>query len=123
MISKTLIMPSYQCTKYIFDTKRSCIYNDSIVKYIRNFGKITKLSLENEWLKADPMRKIKLTLQEVNKSYLNFDDLTALMNKKVDIPSIAQVRDVFVFCCFTGLAYIVEKTVKLTTSRRFKLTT
>jgi len=99
-------------TKYevYLRTKRNC-NNNSTVKYIRNFGKIIKLSLENEWLKSDPMRKIKLTLQEVNKTYLNFEDLTALMNKKFDIPRIAQVRDVFVFCCFTGLAYIDVKSL------------
>lgn len=99
-------------TKYqaYLRTKRNC-NNNSTVKYIRNFGKIIKLSLENEWLKADPMRKIKLTLQEVNKSYLNPIDLTTLINKKFDIPRIAQVRDVFVFCCFTGLAYIDVKSL------------
>ena len=99
-------------TKYevYLRTKRNC-NNNSTVKYIRNFGKIIKLSLENEWLKVDPMRKIKLTLQEVNKSYLNLIDLTTLINKKFDITRIAQVRDVFVFCCFTGLSYIDVKSL------------
>lgn len=99
-------------TKYevFLRTIRKC-NNNSTVKYIRNFGKVIRLSLENEWITHDPMRKIKLRLEEVNKPFLNREELEALIQKKFDIIRIAQVRDIFLFCCFTGLSYVDAKSL------------
>ena len=85
--------------------------NNSTVKYLQNFRKIIKLALDNEWIKEDPMRKLKLRFEEVDKPFLNDTELKAIMDKNFDIPRIAQVRDVFVFCCFTGLAFIDVKSL------------
>lgn len=32
-------------------------------------------------------------------------EIQKLISKEIDIPRLGQVRDVFVFCCFTGLAF------------------
>jgi site-specific recombinase XerD len=91
-------------------TKRNC-NNNSTMKYISNFSKVIKLAMDNEWIKNDPLSKIKLKLEEVNKPFLNRDEVTALISKNFNIPRIAQVRDIFVFCCYTGLAYIDVKSL------------
>ncbi len=89
-------------------TVRNCS-NNSTVKYIKNFRKIIKLALDNDWIKADPMRNLNYTLEEVDKPFLNEKELSAIMKKELAIPRIVQVRDIFVFCCFTGLAFIDVK--------------
>jgi len=93
-------------------TCRNC-NNNSTVKYIRNFGKIIKLALDNDWIKVDPMRKLKLRLEEVDRPFLSESELNTIMNKIFTIQRVAQVRDVFVFCCFTGLAFVDVKSFNL----------
>ena len=44
--------------------------------------------------------------------YLNDEDLTALVTTEIKMPRIDQVRDIFVFCCFTGLAFSDVKALK-----------
>lgn len=91
-------------------TNRNC-NNNSTVKYIMNFGKIIKEAMNRDWLHADPFRNIKFHLEEVDKPFLNQPELHKIMTKEFTIKRIAQVRDVFVFCCFTGLAFIDVKTL------------
>lgn len=89
-------------------TKRLC-NNNSTVRYIRNFVKIIKLALDNEWIKTDPMRKIKLKNEEVDKPFLSEEELNTIINKSLTVPRVAQVRDIFILCCFTGLAFVDVK--------------
>lgn len=85
--------------------------NNSAVKYIKNFGKIVREAMNRDWITKDPFRHIKFHLEEVDKPFLNPDELSALISKKFNIPRISQVRDVFVFCCFTGLSYVDAKSL------------
>jgi site-specific recombinase XerD len=92
-------------------TVRNC-NNNSTMKYIMNFRKVIKLALDNEWIIADPVKKFKFKLEEVDMPYLNGQELEVIMNKNITIPRVSQVRDTFVFCCFTGLAFVDVKSLK-----------
>lgn len=93
-------------------TTRNC-NNNSTVKYIKNFGKIIKEAMNRDWVQANPFRNVKFHLEEVDKPFLSQVELNRIMKKEFAITRIAQVRDVFVFCCFTGLAFIDVKTLTL----------
>lgn len=93
-------------------TKRSCA-NNTTVKYIKNFGKIIRYALNNDWIRVNPFRNIKYRLEEIEKPFLNLEELHSLMNKRFSIPRISHVRDIFVFCCFTGLAFVDVKSLCL----------
>ena len=73
-------------------TERNC-NNNSTVKYVKNFGKVIREALNRDWITVNPFRHIKFHLEEVDKPYLNPDELTTLINKKFRIPRISQVRD------------------------------
>lgn len=90
--------------------KRNCS-NNTTVKYIRNFAKIIRLAINNEWIHSNPFRNLKFKLEEVDRPFLNKHELNELMNKSFEIQRITQVRDVFVFCCFTGLAFVDVKSL------------
>jgi len=90
--------------------KRNC-NNNTTVKYIRNLGKIIREAIKRDWIKVDPFRNIKLKTEEVDKPFLNRIEFDAILNKKLEIQRIAQVRDVFIFCCFTGLAFVDVKSL------------
>ena len=85
-------------------TERGCQHNTAI-KYLANFKKIVRIALANGWLKVNPFANYAFKLDDVDMNYLNEKELTMLMNKDFRIERVQQVRDVFLFCCFTGLAF------------------
>ncbi|WP_317125806.1 site-specific integrase [Flavobacterium silvisoli] len=87
---------------------RNC-NNNSTLKYIRNFGKIVKQCYANGWIERDPFLNYRGKIKVVERVYLTSDELQALMDKKFKIERLDLVRDIFVFSCFTGLAYIDVK--------------
>jgi site-specific recombinase XerD len=74
-------------------------------KYLRNFKKIIRIAVVNGWLKRDPFLAYKCSLREVKRDYLTQDELDRIMAKRFPSERLTHVRDVFVFCCYTGLAY------------------
>ena len=88
---------------------RKCDHNKAI-KYLSNFKKIVNICLKNGWLDCDPFVGFKMTKREVERPFLTEDELTRIIEKKFIMPRMSQVRDIFIFCCYTGLAYVdVEK--------------
>lgn len=79
--------------------------NNTTVKYIMNFRKIIKLALANAWLDKDPFVNYKKKIHKVDRGYLTAEELETISKKSLGIKRIEQVRDVFVFQCYTGLAY------------------
>jgi len=84
---------------------RNCNHN-STIKYIANLRKIINICLKSGWLHRDPFYGFKMTKREVVRQYLNEDELQALTVKQFGIERLGQVRDVFLFSCYTGLAFI-----------------
>jgi site-specific recombinase XerD len=93
-------------TEYEFwlKSKRHCNHNTSI-KYISNFRKIVNRCIRNGWLPRDPFAGFKMTKKEVERSALTQEEIQGIINKKFATPRLEQVRDIFIFACFTGLAY------------------
>lgn len=91
--------------EYYLKTSRNCC-NNTAVKYIKNFKKIVRIALANGWMKEDPFRNIKFHLDDVDMAYLTDEELKKLMNKNFEVERLHQVKDVYVFCCFTGLAFV-----------------
>ena len=82
------------------------IGNNTAVKYIQFLRKVIRLALQNEWITRDPFANFKATLKETTRTFLSQSELDALQYKEFDIPRLAQIRDIFLFSCYTGLAYI-----------------
>jgi site-specific recombinase XerD len=87
---------------------RNC-NNNSAVKYIRNFGKIIRICIANGWLDKDPFANYKSKVKEVERVFLNEEELCTMASKEFNIERIDQVRDIFLFSCYTGLAYVDVK--------------
>ncbi|MBN1414343.1 MAG: site-specific integrase [Bacteroidales bacterium] len=97
--------------EFFLKTERKCAHNTT-VKYIVNIKKIIRIAMANDWIKQDPFKDIRYRYDDVEAVYLTDDDLAAIVNKEIDLPRIDQVRDVFLFCCFTGLAFSDVKGLK-----------
>lgn len=90
--------------EYFLKTKKNC-QNNSALKHIKNFRKVIRIAICNEWIKKDPFFGLRFKTEEVNIDFLSIDELDRIRHKKIDIPRLEKVRDIFVFCCFTGLAF------------------
>lgn len=97
-------------TEYEFylRSERKCA-NNTAVKYIKNFHKIINQCLANGWLNKDPFANYKAKLKEVVREFLSEAEIEKMMNKEFVSERLELVRDIFVFSCFTGLAYIDVK--------------
>jgi len=94
---------------YLKTTRKCC--NNTAVKYIKNFKKIVRIALSNGWLKADPFANIKFHLDDVDLDFLTEEELNKVMNKHFDIERLEQVKNIYLFCCFTGLAFVDVKSL------------
>lgn len=90
--------------EFYLKTVRKCNHN-STTKYLKNFKKITRIAINKEWLKKDPFADIRFSLQPVERDFLEKHEIEKVLNKDIKIERLAQVRDIFIFCCFTGLAF------------------
>jgi integrase len=75
------------------------------MKYIKNFKKIIRIALANAWITQDPFSNYKMKLKKVDRDFLNEEELKTLTNTIFSIERLEQVRDTFLFSCFTGLAH------------------
>jgi integrase-like protein/Arm domain-containing DNA-binding protein len=94
-------------TEYEFWLKsfRNCSHNTT-VKYLTNFKKIVLICVKNGWLKRDPFYGYKMMKKTINREILTEDELKTMAEKKFVCKRVEQVRDIFLFCCYTRLAYI-----------------
>lgn len=90
---------------------RKCA-NNSAVKYLKNFGKIIRLCLSSGYIAIDPFLRYKAKLKKVNRVYLTSEEIQVMAKKQFATERLQQVRDIFLFCCFTGLAYIDVKNLR-----------
>ena len=98
--------------EYYLKTDRNCAHN-SAVKYITNFKKIVRIALANDWISSDPFLNWKPKLKIVDREYLTKEEIQRIINKEFSSDRLNQVKDIFIFSCFTGLAYAdVKKLTK-----------
>ncbi len=90
--------------EYYLKTVRKCGHNTAL-KYVVNFKKIIRIAYANDFITKDPFVNYKVRLKKVEREFLTSEEIQSLMNIEFKVQRLEQVRDIFVFCCFTGLAY------------------
>ncbi|MCF6168216.1 site-specific integrase [Lutibacter sp.] len=90
--------------EYYLKTERDCAHNTTI-KYITNFKKVIRIAYANGWILKDPFFNWKARLKTVDREFLSENEIQNMIEKEFSIPRLDQVRDIFIFSCFTGLAY------------------
>lgn len=79
--------------------------HNTAMKYLTNFKKIVIICVKKGWLVRDPFANYQIALKEVNREALTPAELQMISNKDFDNQRLEHVRDIFIFCCYTGLAY------------------
>lgn len=91
--------------EYYLKAEKQCI-PISADKYVKHLKKIVLHCLANRWIVANPFLHYKSTAKPSPRTFLTGSELEAVKNKKLTIERLKVVRDIFVFSCYTGLAYI-----------------
>ena len=81
------------------------IQSNTAHKYIKNLKKIMNMSVGLDWIPSNPFNQFKCSYSSPDREILNQDELNVIMLKKLKIDRLKEVRDVFIFCCYTGFAY------------------
>lgn len=85
-------------------TVRKCNHNTTM-KYLANLKKVALICVKSRWLHGDPFANFKLTKKTVERVALTEAELLRIIERKFISERLDIVRDVFVFSCYTGLAY------------------
>lgn len=97
--------------EFFLKTVRRCCHNTTS-KYLMNFKKIVRIALAKGWMKKDPFAQIRFHLDPVEREFLEKQELKTMLNKEITITRLAQIRDIFCFCCLTGLAFMDVQQLK-----------
>ncbi len=89
---------------YLKTERRLC--QNTLARYMKCSKKITNMALANKWMRDDPFLVKKFRQQETTPTFLTMDELQLMMKKNFAVERLSVVRDTFMFCCFTGLAFV-----------------
>ena len=82
------------------------VAQNTMIRYMKCLKKVVNLSLANGWMTVNPFAGIKYAEKKVIREYLTMPEVNRLREKEFSIQRLEMVRDIFLFCCYTGLAYI-----------------
>jgi len=106
-------------TDYDFYLKSVCkCSTNSVAKYIKHLKKVVRTCLTHGWIEKDPFLHYKAKVKQVERAFLSEEELYRIARKEFVTERLSQVRDIFLFSCFTGLAYIDVQKLKLSDVRK-----
>lgn len=82
-----------------------CTTNGTM-KHRERIKKMATWATNNEWIPKNPFTAYSLKFKHADREILNEQDLEIIENYHFENPMRENVKDLFVFCCYTGLSYV-----------------
>lgn len=82
-----------------------CMTNNSAEKLIRIFKRIVGIARGNGLIQSDPFTNYRIRVKRTRREFLTMEEVETIMRKRFDCERLRKVKDIFVFCCFTGFAF------------------
>ena len=89
---------------YLMLTDTNEISSNTAMKYVKNTKQVLKKCVERGWLTINPIQEFSCTYDQPERERLTMHEIMDMYNKPL-ITRLREVRDVYIFCCFTGFAY------------------
>jgi site-specific recombinase XerD len=86
--------------------KANPLTNNGIMKHMERLRKMATLAYKMEWIPKDPFAQYKLRFKRKEMHFLTAEELEKFEHLELSKKIVARARDLFVFCCYTGLSYI-----------------
>lgn len=82
-----------------------CTHNTAM-KFVQRFRTIVYFAKNTGLVTAAPFGNYKVRFEQTDRDYLTMEEITTIYNKKFASKRLEQVRDLFIFSCYTALSYI-----------------
>ncbi|MBR4854168.1 MAG: site-specific integrase [Alistipes sp.] len=79
--------------------------NNTTYKYIKMYKKILSFAVDSGYIDRNPCN-VKMKKEKLEYHPLSIEQINTIRNKKISNERLSQVRDLFIFQCYTGMAYI-----------------
>ena len=79
--------------------------NNTVWSYMMPFRSIIFMAINNGWLQRDPFYAYSITKEETKRGFLSKEEINLLIKSTFKKPSYTLIRDLFIFCTFTGLSW------------------
>lgn len=80
--------------------------NNGTMKHLERLKKMVNWAHANEWIDKNPFAAFRLRFKRHEMQFLDKEELARIEGRELANPLLQRVRDLFVFSCYTGLAYI-----------------
>jgi len=80
------------------------IGSNAAMKYVKNTKQVLKKCVERGWLIINPIQDFSCIYDQPERERLTMHEILEMYNKPM-IARLREVRDIYIFCCFTGFAY------------------
>jgi len=87
------------------------IQNNTTVNYLKNLRKILQIAFNDNIIPHNPFLAVKLHIEKTTIEYLTVSEVKKIYNKDFDNERLNNIKDCFIFCCMTGLAFIDAKSL------------
>jgi site-specific recombinase XerD len=81
-----------------------CIGN-GLMKHMERLKKLIHWAKQLKWITTDPFDDFKLSFKKSKRKKLDLTELNRIESKNFENSKLSYVKDLFLFSCFTGLAY------------------
>ena len=87
-------------------------FTASTVQRYESLMRIIRIAQSNGWVPKDPFHGKHIHMEPVDRPFLEKQEFLSMLHKEISIPRLTQVRDIFCFCCLTGLAFMDVQQLK-----------
>ena len=100
------ILPSFISDFEVYLKTQEHLKHNSVKKYVCAIMMLMHRAHQNGWVMHYPFGDYQIHEEETEKGFLTKDELQTMMNLPRLNAKRTFIRDLFIFCAFTGLAYI-----------------
>ncbi|WP_247233172.1 site-specific integrase [Telluribacter sp. SYSU D00476] len=91
---------------FFFWLRNKCFLSHNVaVRIVAHLKRILNYAVENEWIMRNPFMNYRKKLEKKKLDYLTEQEMEVLETAKFASQALDQLRDVFLFQCYTSLSY------------------
>lgn len=77
---------------------------NTAMTYAKTLKQVINRAINEGWISHNPCGNFKFSYVQPEREYLEKHEITKIYSKILTVPRLDEVKDVFIFCCFTGYA-------------------
>ncbi|MDR1652665.1 MAG: site-specific integrase [Prevotellaceae bacterium] len=79
--------------------------HNTLTHYLQNLWHIIHLAIDAEYITKNPFANFRLQVKCPDRAFLTQEEVERMITTHIENEKIEQARDIFLFCCYTGLSY------------------